>query len=204
MLIGGQFNLAHNTYSNLDTLYKYNYNSTEYQIVPGFGYFIKDNFAVGAEINLDISNTTYKNSNSYNTPVESTTKSNTIGYGEGIFARYYKRIAGNFFFFAEGKIGYTYRIQKLDYSTSDSNYVYPANFPAHQEVQLNKISIDVKPGLVYFISPKLGIQTVFGDIDYSNSNSKNISLQQDNHNNSKSYGINLNMSTFYLGLSYYF
>jgi hypothetical protein len=203
-IIGGQFNLSSYNYSDLDTLFKFDRNYLEFQIVPSFGYFIKDNFAIGVNLNFGFSNSTEKNANSYNTLTETTAKANSISYGGGGFARYYKKIADKFFFYANGEVAYTYKVQKSDYSTSNPNYVYPPTSPAHQEVQYNTISVEINPGLVYFATPKLGIQTSFGDIFYNNSTSKNISLLHDNHNNSHNYGISLNMRTFYLGINYYF
>lgn len=201
--IGGQLNLSNNTYSYLDTLYKSNRNSFGFQIVPNFGYFIKDNFAIGVNVNFGVSNTTQNQEQQY-LPTKTTSKSNSISYGGGGFARYYKKITDNFFFFANGEVSYIYQTQKFVYSNNDPNYVYPTSDPANQEVQTNSISFDVNPGLVYFVTPKLGIQTTFGDIYYNNSTSKNISLLFDNHRNVNDYGINLNISTFYLGLNYYF
>jgi hypothetical protein len=203
-LIGGEFNLGGYTNSNLDSLYKYDRNYLGFQIVPCFGYFIKDNFAIGVNFNFGITDANDKNTHTDYTPTETTVKTNSISYGGGGFARYYKKIADKFFFYANGDIAYTYQVQKSDYTTSNPNYVYPSSSPAHQEVQYNIISVDINPGLVYFATPKLGIHTAFGEIYYTNSTSKNISLHFDNHYNYSNYGINLNMTTFYLGINYYF
>jgi len=204
MFIGGQINLSGNTTSNLDTLYKYDYNSNGFTIAPNFGYFIIDNFAIGANVNLGVSNYTEKQNYTNQIPSEYTNKYNTLSFGIGGFARYYMNITDNFKFYFNGGMNYLHQIQKTTNSNNDPNYVYSTNNPASQENQINNVSLIISPGLVYFVTPKIGIETAFGNINYSYSSSKNTSLSYDNHNNSSSYGINLNLSTFFLCLNYYF
>jgi hypothetical protein len=202
--IGGQFNLSGNTNSYLDTLYKYDNNSFGFQIDPGFGFLIINNFAIGCDIKFGISDITQNIEYPSQIHSKSTIKSTSISYGVGGFARYYKKIVDRFFIFVNGDVSYMYQEQKLKYSNNDPNYIYPASNPANQKVQVNNISVVISPGLVYFVTSKLGVQFVFGNIHYTNSTSKNKSLLYDNHNNANNYGININLSTLYLGLNYYF
>lgn len=204
MFVGGQISLSGNTNSNLDTLSKYDYNYVNFTFAPNFGYFIMDNFAIGANINLGVSNS--KNDYNYTnqTPSLTTNKSTTLSYGVGGFTRYYINITDNFKFFFNGGINYLHQTQKTTNSNNDPNYIYSTSNPATQEHQINNISFAISPGIVYFVTPKLGIQAAFGNINYSYSSSKNTSLSYDNHNNSNNYGINLNLSTFNLGMNYYF
>lgn len=202
--IGGQISISGNTTSNHDTLYKYDMNSFGFQFNPGFGHLIKNNFAVGCDLKFGISNETQKNEYSNQSPSKIDRKTNSMSCGIGGYARYYKKIIDKFFFYVNGEVSYTYQINKLVYSSNDPNYVFPSYNPANQKVQSNIISLSINPGLVYFVTSKLGIQAAFGNIYYINSSSKNISVSFDNHKNADNYGINLNISTLSLGLNYFF
>lgn len=202
--IGGQISISGNTNSNHDTLYNYDLNSFGFQFNPGYGHLIKNNFAVGCNLKFGISNETQNNEYPNQSPSKSERKNNSISYGIGGFARFYKKIIDKFFFYVNGEVSYKYQIDKLVYSNNDPNYVFPSYNPANQKIQSNSISLRINPGLVYFVTSKLGIQATFGDIYYINSSSKNESVSFDNYKNTSNYGINLNISTFSLGLNYFF
>jgi len=202
MFIGGQVSLSGSSQSHIDTSYKSENNTVGFSIAPNYGYFIKDNFAIGATINFGVSNSTQNTS--YTSPITYTNKSNTLSYGIGGFANYYVNITDNFKFYFNGGVNYLYSTQNTKHSNNDPYYFYSPRNPENQEIQTNAISFSIAPGLVYFVTPKLGIQTTFGNINYNYSSSKNKSLLHDNHTNISSYGANLNPSTFSLGLNYYF
>jgi hypothetical protein len=202
--IGGQINLSGSTSSFLDTLNKFDNNSFGFSVSPNYGYFIADNVAIGVNVNFGISNAVQNSKYSNNIPSEFTYKSNTLSYGGGAFARYYLNISDKFKFYFNGGLNYFYSTQKIKNSNNDPNYVYSTSNPANKEVQTNSLAFAISPGLVYFITPKVGLHTSFGNLNYNYSRSKNISLLYDNHNNSSSYGFNFNLTTFYVGLNYYF
>jgi hypothetical protein len=197
MFIGGSFNLYGNTHSRLDSSYKYDYDRIGFTIAPNFGYFIADNLATGAFINLGFvkSNQTedYMNRRTYSSM--NNYKSNLLSLGLGGFMRYYINITDKFKFFANGNINYQFQSDKRTYQN---------NYPTNQTEESNNISINISPNFVYFVTPKLGIETSFGNIYYDYSSSKNKSVSYDNHDNSSDYGVNLSLSSFYLGLNYYF
>ena len=207
MFIGGNINITGRNNSNKpDSLESEKVKSFSFQINPNVGYFIKDNFAVGINLNFGIANSTQNyNAISGQLPYyEMNYKDNSITYGGGVFARRYFKIADKFFFLLNGNINYNYQTLKDVRSCNDPNYVFPTDYPATQKSFTKSFGISVNPGLVYFVSPKLGIQTSFGNIFYNNSTSKNTSLLYDNTNNTKIFGANLNISTFSIGLNYYF
>lgn len=201
--INGQISLSgNNNYSGGAVgSNKYNSSSLAFQFVPNVGYFIKDNFAVGANLSFGVSNSTQEVEYPNQTPVETFYKSNSISYGIGGFARYYKKITDKFLFLTNGGVSYIYQTQKVDNS---NNYFHPTGSPSVQTVQTNSFSVVITPGIVYFVSPKFGIETNFGNINYQNSSSKNLTLPSDAPSKSNKYGINLSVSTFFLGLNYYF
>ena len=167
MFIGGQLNLSSNLNSSLDILSKSDNNSFGINISPNFGYFIADNFAIGANINLGTSSSTQnKEYTSATLPSKYTFKSTSISLGLGGFARYYINISDNFKFYFNGGVNYLYSTQKITNSNNDPNYIYSSGNPASEEYQTNTLSLAVSPGLAYYITPKIGIQTSFGNINY--------------------------------------
>jgi hypothetical protein len=206
MFIAGQFNIYGDNASNLNDIYLSNRKSFEFQISPNFGYFIRDNIAVGANLKFGLVDSTRVDEIPIDPamPTILTGKSNSLSYGTGCFVRYYKKITDNFLFFLNARASYTYKTTKLGHYSNDPGYIYSAADPAIQEVQAKNISVGISPGLVYFMTPKLGIETTFSSIYYSNSSSKNISVNYDNYNNVNTFGFNFNITTFYLGLTYNF
>lgn len=204
-IICAQFNVSGNDNSNVDNLYSIKTNSLGFQIVPGFGYFISDNIAVGVNLKVGISNTKSVLINSDQIPdLITTNKSSAKNYGGGVFAKYYKKITTNLLFSLNGEASFSYQTTKLEHSTNDPWYVASPDNPAIQEVQLKSVFAGISPGLVYFISPKLGISTNFSSFYFNNSSSKNISVTFPNDNKVNSYGFNFSITTLYLGLNYNF
>jgi hypothetical protein len=201
MFIGGQFSLGGSTNSGLDSLTTNNSNVVTFSISPNLGYFIKDNLAIGVSLNLGNTGETQNYQNSQNIPPYKTTYNyNYTSYGIGLFVRQYYNITGNFRFYLNGGINYSYQTTKLTNTYTDPY----ANDPTIQENHANNFSINITPGLVYFITPKIGIQTTFGGLNYSYSISTIPNVSYDNHSYSSNYGLNLNISSFALGLNYYF
>ena len=64
MFIGGQLSLTRNTNSVLDSLISIDNNTGGFSISPDFGYFIKDNLAIGATLSFETSDQT-QNYNDY-------------------------------------------------------------------------------------------------------------------------------------------
>jgi hypothetical protein len=197
MFIGGRFNLYGNNNSQLDTMYKHEYDRIEFTIFPNFGYFIADNLAIGANISLGVSKSNETNDYINRAPYNSTNtyKTNLISMGLGGFVRYYVNITDKFKFFVNGNLGYQFQTEKRTYSN---------RYPTNQTIESNNISINISPNLVYFVTPKLGIEGSFGSIVYQYSGSENKSVLYDNHDNSSDYSVNLSLTSYYLGLNYYF
>lgn len=201
MFIGGQVGLTGNTMSIMDSLSLGDHNKAEFTISPNIGYFIKDNFAIGGTVTFGTNNITDSNETFYSTSkFKYTNNTNSIIYGIGGFARKYINITDKFKFYVNYGINYQYETQKSTYSSNNPDYTNLAI----QKIEVSSISFAVTPGLVYFITPKIGIQTTFGNLNYSFSSYKNTSLNYENYNNSTNYGLNLNFSSLSIGLNYYF
>lgn len=203
-LVGGQFNInGYNGSSGTDWV-SYSRKGFGYQIVPSFGYFIKNNFAIGLNLNYGASDSSLITVIPNQIPSILTIKNNTVSYSAGGFARYYKKIVDSLFFTANIAAFYSFQSSKQEYSNNNPNNIYSASSPPVQETQTKGITFAISPGLVYFMTPKLGITTSFSSIYYSNSSSQNISITDVNHNDVSNYGFNLSVTTFYLGINYNF
>ena len=202
MFIGGQISLSGSSNSRLDTLFGSSSNSVAFTFAPSFGYFIANNVAIGATVMFGTSNSTqnFINQGAGGIPSSKLTdKSTSLNLGFGGFACYYINITDKLKAYFNGGINYTNSTSK--YTNIYSNY--PGNSSIDQP-QINTISLAVTPGLIYFITPKIGIETSFGNMSYSYSSSKDKSLSYPNYNNSSNYGINLNLAAFSFGLNYFF
>lgn len=177
--LGGQISFSNATQSELDAASDVTYDTKnlQFQFMPEFGYFIKDNLAIGLNLNFGVSSRSTTSDVVY-----TSNKLNSINYGGGGYVRYYSKIADKFYFILSGILTYTFTQDKDEITDVKTN--------------INNISLAIGPGLAYFITPKLGLQGSLGSIFYNAMRSKG--------NNTDSYGISLNLSTFNFGLSYYF
>jgi len=193
MFIGGQVSFLGNSQSQLDNQFKLNIHSNSFTLTPTFGYFIKDHLAIGVNVTYSYLNLNQTDGNLIDANLSYNYKSTTIGYGIGGFVRYYSDITDKFKFFLHGGFSYLNTEQKSTSSTS-----------VNRDFITNSTTFSIAPGLVYFVTPKFGIQTTFGNLFYSINKAKTKDSPYDNHDNSNPYGLNLNPATFSLGLCYYF
>jgi len=177
MFAGGDFRYYHSTSKN-NNLQAERYN--QFEVRPHFGYFITDRFALGVSAEYTILKANYDTVTSeYLTTIKR--------YGPGIFARYYGSIAGNFGYIVQGDVGYQYHEYGYSYEPFDKE---------------NTISIGIKPGLYYFITPKFCLETTLGSISYVMGDRKNPVLGYES--NSNTFSITAGLSAISLGLNIYF
>ena len=196
MFIGGSVNLiGYSQASSYSQSYPNNDFSDEtFTITPNFAYFIKNNLAIGASLDFRIG--TNNQSANENINYSYSNKDRFVSYGIGGFTRYYIDISEKFKLYISGRINYDYQTSKMTSITNDS-------ISNSSDDLLNNTTLSVSGGLVYFITPKLGLEASFGNIYYEYSYDKDKNSPS-NYNSQSNYGINLNPSTLYLGLNYYF
>jgi len=201
--IGGTFNLGKSSDSDSNTDNEYDTDLFTFRIAPEFGYFVTDNLAIGVNADYYISNRSHNHMSVIQPGYRWSEKYGEMGYGAGGFVRYYKKITDNFFFTLNGRISCIHSIQKREYTSSDPL----SNYSNSYKNGANVMGVSVAPGLVYFVTPKLGIQSSFGAVYYNYTGSKTTSSTITNYQGKgkrNDYGINLNPSTFFMGLNYYF
>ncbi len=203
-LIGGAISLSGFNQNYSDTSQTKIYKSFGYQITPSIGKFIKDNFAIGANLLYNSTNNTsdyhFTIANNYGASAKTT----LTKYGAGIFARYYKKIINNLYFSVNAGISYTYQTVKFHWTSDLPNFTYPTNDPQNQQTNTYNYGISIVPALEYFVTPKFGIRTNFSNLYYTYSIAKNTTFSNNNKQVNSTYALSLNLSTFSLGMYYYF
>jgi hypothetical protein len=195
--IGGSINYSGDKDSEGDSVTNnWTNKNTTFNFTPSIGYFVTDNIAVG--INLNLGNSVYNYQILSNMNYYSTTKTNTLNLGGGIFVRPYFKISNNFMFFINAGISYIDQPGKITFSTTQ-----PGVSPTpDQKILGYEFTANIYPGLVYFVTPKIGLSVSVGNLFYDYSYRKNKESGIIDKNTFS--GINLNSSTLSVGLTYHF
>jgi len=168
--------------------------NTLFRIQPKFGYFAGNNIEIGIALDYSQSNT---NNLVQTQPV---TEQDNIRSTFGIipYIRGYKSINKNLLLFIQGQAGYSTSKAELEFnSRSTSTFT------------INTFELGIKPGITYFISKRMALETSLGGMSYANSNQDFESRNDDNTFNeskssSNSFNFSINPSDFLFGLSFYF
>jgi hypothetical protein len=146
--------------------------TSNYAISPNYGYFVTNNIAVG--VGLGFGGSTAKNAAGVKTVDAS-------ALSAGVFARYYTTPAKAFSFFGNLGVNYTSGTDKI-----------PAT-----DVKTTGFGIAIAPGISYFVSNRLAIESTIGSLGYSTSKTDVTGAVSTNN-----LGLNLNLSSISFGLVY--
>jgi len=194
-LLGGSINFYGSSDKNSVSPGEYDSDELGFFLASRYGYFVKNQLAIGATLRFGTYNYKYSMYNPQIIPYPSTNERNEISFGVGGFIRSYKNFTEKFSFIVDGSVYYNY---------SDSKSIQPNAFePDETKTKTNGFSFILTPGINYFLTSKLGIEASLGNLFYSYSKSKDDSSPQRIYKSSD-YGIRLNGSTILLGLTYYF
>lgn len=155
-------------------------------IAPKAGYFISDKFLVGLNLGFNMTNVTDES-----TGVE--VKTNTLGYGGGVFARYYIVPAERFAFFFEGGVNATLGNSTVE--TAGVSVDGPNTFA---------LNAGISPGISVYVSKRIALEAMYGFIGYKMNNSKIEAGGIESTSNQGNFGLNLNPNTFRFGMSILF
>jgi hypothetical protein len=158
------------------------------------GYFLSNSFAIGGILGLE------KNINTRSTPyiwgsitTETTTSQN---FYAGIFARYNHMIK-------ESKFGLFFQLNNTFGAGKAANEVVLNGVPNPTTRNKNHtFKMGLTPGLMYFITNRLSIETSIGDLSYHSSVSEDIPLKRDVRHESI-FNADFSMATVYFGLTFY-
>lgn len=144
MMVGGTLSVSSTNYGgNNDAKY------SSFTLAPSFGYFLKDNFVIGASVSLSNS----KDNNGL-------TETRRNGFGVGPFARFYKFSSNEqFAFFGNASVGFGGT--RVEGTGADS--------------RVNTISFSLSPGFAYFFSEHWAAELGFAGLRIQNSKDPNAS-----------------------------
>lgn len=158
---------------------------------PAVGVFLNPKIAIGGTIGYSYSLTEF-DFQSFNqntgTTVNSYQKYKTIGFSVGAFTRYYLPISNTVYFALHEQITFT----RSNSETIQGN----ATQETTNQTPTYSIGVSVKPVLIFFPSPKWGIEAGVGSIGYSYTRTL--------PNVSSGNSFSLNAGSFSFGLAYFF
>jgi hypothetical protein len=196
MMIGGGFSIYGSKYDEYQPTTK----RVNLSINPKFGCFISKNVMIGTELDLNYGHTNqYYSETAYNAPEKII--SNSFGIGGGIFGRYYVRIIDNLRFFTNLGLNYEYTTTKEVSTYEGPNPL--GIFHRPQFTHEHNASASLSPGLVYFMSPKIGLEASFGSLAFKYYTTKD-DVPGSKRGSRIEGGFGIDISTLKLGLSYYF
>lgn len=167
------------------------------------GYFVENNFAIGIIIGTSITN--------YNTS-QKVNQINSIGTYDrhdnekiayaGLFLRPYKMIS-------EAKFGFFGNLSAVyQKGISVSQYTQTLNSMGvemySEDGNIEGYSVAISPGIVFFITKKIGLEASFGNLSYS-SITTIMQVNGQSQTTSINSGLNVNFSatTFNIGITFY-
>jgi hypothetical protein len=181
-VIGGQveFNYTKNDVSRSK--------STNMYLLPTAGYFISDNLAIGAGIGFQTGR--YKENTSYN-PTNDNPWIKYHGITLNPFVRKYLDISEQLKFFGQFSGMYSRAKSKYDYSNKDDVHNYTDHiYGGH-----------ISPGIVFFPSPKFGIEFALEGITYYHNRRENA--EPPRTYKIKTFSIGADLFAPRVGLQYY-
>lgn len=165
--------------------------SSEIRIIPRLGFFVSDNTSIGFGIGYSrlFNSNTQLAVNEQTFDVESTISTLELEF----YSRFHKSISDNFLLF----------LQPTLTGSFGNSSVGPEG---ELESRVIGYGIGVTPGLVYMLNDKFGLEAAFGRLGYSRQTSilDEPDLDSDIKNIDTSFGIDLSLRSFELGLQYYF
>lgn len=165
--------------------------ATTFSIKPRVGYFFTDNIAAGLTIG-------YASTGSKSRTIDSKSVSNTMSVG--LFGRYALPLgdAGNFAFLGDLNLGFSGTSGKSE-TTVLGTTITSKNDPS------TRISVGLAPGILFFPTPKIGLEANLGNIIYFS----RTQVTDANNNDNRTYytnfsAFNISSLSFNFGLNYYF
>jgi len=147
-------------------------------IAPSIGWAIKDNLTMGGYLSFIHSNFDSPNGGSSQT---------TDGYGLGYFIRKYKMLGSGFALFAEGNLGGSYNHYKNTPSAGSGS--------AETDSKTYGVNLGFYPGIAYFISRHVMLETGFQNLVYANyGHAKNTATGAPGYTSSSGFAIGTGLS----------
>ncbi|ALL07687.1 hypothetical protein AQ505_20645 [Pedobacter sp. PACM 27299] len=185
--IGGNFGFNSNNNSrNSENVSK----NSSYSFNPKAGYFISNNFVLGANLGIVYTKTRYS---------PSQTENNIISFGAGSFLRHYLTITERFRFFSEIELSWI--TSKNEPTKNNENVI-------KQYARYNVYSANLRPGLAFFPTKNWAIEMSFPLFGYTRQTQKNIFKEVDRSSDytiiSDNFNFGLSTLSPLIGVNYHF
>lgn len=151
--------------------------NSQFDVTPRVGYFVSDNFAVGGQLGYRSTENTYYDGIGMS-------ESKNTAFEVGAFARYYRTPANQFSFF--GQLNAIYTAGKTEYEGSG-------------ESKVSGFGFGLVPGISYFVSGHIALETTFGLLGYNTSKP-----DEDGAESTNNFNLNLNLNNVTFGIVYKF
>lgn len=168
-----------------------------------FGHFVSSDLVVGLIVGYTSSNYEWTQNGGQSIYPETyyTNQKYNLAYA-GIYSRMYKMLDGNRIgFFGNLQAVYEMGSSLVKQTQTTNNYVneYP-----DKNGEIKGYSVNLSPGVVYFITKRIGLEASFGNIGYT-SRTENVEEQGQKLATYKDSGLNINFSatTFNIGINFY-
>ncbi|MES2477496.1 MAG: outer membrane beta-barrel protein [Bacteroidota bacterium] len=205
VFIGGRSSFSTSSSSASSPLGSRDSKSTGFSIEPQAGYYVSKNWAIGLGLNVRTANSTTNDLNSVTTDFTKQQKQEYY-FGFNFLARYNKTLSKRFAFFVNGTLSTgiwnkekNTTEQKTGPTTISNTTINEGNFG-----ESPNFNLDIRPGVTYFVTPKLGIEATFASIFASYGSSKATASNQNIKSSAFNLGYNLYPAGFALGVHYYF
>jgi hypothetical protein len=208
MMLAGSFNDSQSKTTSTDTSGYLNSQpintNNSFTGTLQYGYFLTDKIMVGVYGTYQNSNgnlkSVYYDGTNYNTSTNNNTYHNFSG---GIFSRYYQMLGkSRFAIFGQLTAGYGggTQTQETVYLRNSGN----TTIDTHGDRSF--LSIGLNPGVVFFITKCLALETSFGYVGYGVQHSKNYNGAQLTETTNSSFNSNLGftLSSLSYGINFYF
>jgi outer membrane protein W len=206
-ILGGNINYYGNSNRFIDTAKSTNNNNKHkdgsLNVNLNCGYFFTDNLAAGVFLGCNSNSNIYESSyhyGIYNSSTRYRTKQLNTTYSFGAFARFYGMKKENklrTFVQLNG----AYELGWLKTKNEQSNA------PDKKEVNRTSIGYEasINPGIVYFVTKKIGLEATFGSISYSHHVTTQFSNGlKVNTSTGDVFNTNFSLNTIRFGVYFYF
>lgn len=154
-------------------------NRNIFNFAPRAGWFVSDNTAIGL-----ISTITSVNNDVFDPNSASIVKQKSNSFQIGAYARFHKNVVENLYLYLQPSLSFGSAKSELNgVETGDSSIM----------------SLQLAPGMTYFLSDRFALEMNLGNLGYQRNKTDIGNTEQV----ANTFNLNLNLSSFGLGMSYY-
>jgi len=209
MMLSGSVNYSNNHSSRIDTGLNATQpidNSNSFNGILRYGYFVTNKIMVGVYGGYSHSDYNFKSvyfdGNNY---INQTSNNMSNNFSGGIFSRYYQMLGkSRFALFGQLSVGYSAGKQE---QKTTSQYPGGSLNTTNSHGDMSSITAAFNPGIVFFITKNIAIETTFGSMGFSTQRTKNYNAgggYNETKNSTFNSNLGFNLSSLSWGVNFYF